>query len=199
MLLGPSPGDAAIFYQKHMTHHMLAGIGTTWMAACCNVFLIRRPDDVIASYHEKRSDISLDDIGVVRQAELFDQEADRLGRAPTVVDSSDILAAPANMLRALCTAIGIPFSETMLSWPKGRRASDGVWAPAWYNQVEESTGFIARSKSDPPRLPPALAALADKARPFYERLRRWKLSKGDLNDGCADFDYAWRRAEPVEV
>jgi hypothetical protein len=29
----------------------------------------------------------------------------------------------------------------MLSWPKGGRESDGVWAPYWYSSVYESTGF----------------------------------------------------------
>ncbi len=176
MLLGPVPGGAPVFYQKHMTHHILPEFGTAWMAACCNVFLIRRPDEVVASYTEKRGEIALADIGVVRQAELFDREADRLGRAPAVIDSSDVAAAPAPLLRALCAAIGIAFSEKMLAWPKGKRASDGVWAPAWYDQVEQSTGFVAKAKSAPPSLPPALAAIADAAYPHYEKLARWKIT-----------------------
>lgn len=175
MLLGPSPEDAPIFYQKHMTHHMLPEIGTGWMSACCNVFLIRQPDYVVASYREKRGDISLSDIGVVRQVELFDQESDRLGRNPPVIDSADIAEAPEAMLTALCAAIGIPFSRQMLSWPKGPRASDGAWAPAWYDQVEQSTGFVRKAKGEPPNLPSDLAAIAEQARPYYERLARWKL------------------------
>jgi hypothetical protein len=175
-LLGPSPGGAPIFYQKHMTHHMLPEFDTAWMAACQNVFLIRRPDDVVSSYIEKRGAISLIDIGIVRQAELFEVEADRLGRAPPVIDSADISAAPEPMLRALCAAIGIPFSDRMLSWPSGRRKSDGVWAPAWYDQVEQSTGFIPKAKSAPPSLPADLAAIARQARPYYDRLARWKMS-----------------------
>jgi hypothetical protein len=178
MLLGPSPDGAPIFYQKHMTHHMLPEFDTAWMAACRSVFLIRRPDDVVASYSEKRGEISLIDIGIVRQAELFEQEADRLGRAPPVIDSADISAAPEVMLRALCSAIGIPFSDRMLSWPKGRRASDGVWAPAWYDQVEQSTGFIAKAKSGPPSLPSDLATIAEQARPYFEHLSRWKIAAG---------------------
>jgi hypothetical protein len=175
MLLGPSPDGAPIFYQKHMTHHMLPEFETGWMEACRNVFLIRRPHDVVASYVEKHSAISLVDIGVVRQAELFEQEAERLGRAPPVIDSADISAAPEPMLRGLCAAIGIPFSERMLSWPKGRRKSDGVWAPAWYDQVEQSTGFIPRARGVPPRLPKDLAAIAEQAHPYFERLARWKI------------------------
>jgi hypothetical protein len=173
MLTGPC--SAPVFYQKHMTHHMLPQIGMSWMAACTNVFLIRRPDDVVASYREKHDEVSLEAIGIVRQEELFDQEADRLGRAPAVIDSADVSAAPEPMLRALCAAVGIPFMTRMLSWPKGRRASDGVWAPAWYDQVEQSTGFVTKAKSEPPDLPADLRKIADAALPHYERLARWKL------------------------
>ncbi|MEI9988657.1 MAG: hypothetical protein WDM86_01355 [Rhizomicrobium sp.] len=174
-LLGPSPHGAPIFYQKHMTHHMLPEIGTGWMSACCNVFLIRRPDDVVASYKDKRGEATLSDIGIVRQAELFDAEADRLGHAPIVIDASDISAAPEFQLKALCSAIGIAFSAKMLHWPEGRRGSDGVWAPAWYDQVERSTGFVSRQGTTPQKLSPALAAVADAAYPYYERLARWKI------------------------
>ena len=58
ILLGPAPNGRAIFYQKHMTHHMLPDIGTDWMARCTNVFLIRRPEEVVASYDVKRGEAS---------------------------------------------------------------------------------------------------------------------------------------------
>ena len=176
MLTGPAPGGAPIFYQKHMTHHMTPDVGLDWMAACENVFLIRRPADVIASYTVKREAPVLADIGVVRQAELFDREAQRLGRAPTVIDSADVAADPRGMLTALCAALDIPFTDAMLSWPVGPRASDGVWAPAWYDQVERSTGFMVRPRAGPPTLPPASQAVADAAQPYYETLSRWALS-----------------------
>lgn len=175
-ILGPSPDGKAIFYQKHMTHHMLPAFGTAWMAECCNVFMIRRPDEVVASFHAKHGELSLSDIGVVRQAELFEQEADRLGRAPLVIDAADVSAAPEATLRALCTALGIGFSDRMLHWPKGRRASDGVWAPVWYDQVERSTGFVAKVAGTPPALPAELMAIVEAAQPYYERLRRLKIT-----------------------
>jgi hypothetical protein len=84
-LLGPVPGGAAIFYQKHMTHHMINGIDLEWMSACTNVFLIRAPVLVVASYARKRSEANLADLGFERQAALFDREADRLGKAPLVI------------------------------------------------------------------------------------------------------------------
>jgi hypothetical protein len=174
-LLGPSPGGAPIFYQKHMTHHMLPEIGADWMPACRNAFLVRRPDEIVASYREKRGEITLDDIGVVRQADLFDREADRLGHAPPVIDGADVASAPRATLSALCAALDIPFNDAMLSWRKGRRASDGVWAPAWYDRVEASTGFVAAPKSSAPVLDGEARRIADAALPYYERLARWKL------------------------
>jgi hypothetical protein len=174
-MAGPAPGGAAVFYQKHMTHHMLPDFGLDWMGSCVNVFLIRRPEEVVASYLEKRGEITLEDIGVVRQAELFDREADRLGRAPVVIDSGDVAADPRATLCALSEAVGIGFTDAMLAWPAGRRASDGVWAPAWYDQVERSTGFVTRPPAGPPMLAGDAASVARAARPYYERLARWKI------------------------
>ncbi|TAJ72918.1 MAG: HAD family hydrolase [Phenylobacterium sp.] len=165
-----------VVYEKHMTHHMLPGFGLAWAATRANAFLIRDPAEVLASYTVKRAEVTLDDIGVVRQRELFDREADRLGRAPPVVRGADVLADPRGMLSALCMALGIPFDEAMLRWPAGLRDSDGVWAPAWYDAVERSTGFEAPRERAAPALGDDLRRIADEARPHYEALLKHSLS-----------------------
>jgi hypothetical protein len=175
-LLGPAPEGKAVFYQKHMTHHMLADFGRDWIGQVRNAFLIRDPAAVLASYVQKRTEVTLADIGIVQQRELFDREADRIGKAPPVVEGVDVLAHPASTLRLLCTALGIDYTDAMLHWPPGRRASDGVWAPAWYDAVEKSTGF------DPPRtvmdaagLPDDLQRIAAAAVPHYEAMAAYRL------------------------
>ena len=90
-MAGPVPRGRAVFYQKHMTHHMLPDFGLDWTGACANAFLIRDPARVLASYVKKRDRPTLADIGVERQAELFDREADRLGHAPPVIEGIDVL------------------------------------------------------------------------------------------------------------
>jgi Sulfotransferase domain len=176
-ILGPVPEGRAIFYQKHMTHHMLPEFGRDWIAQCRNAFLIRAPADVLASYVEKRSEVTLEDIGFVQQREIFEREADRLGRAPPVIDAADVLGNPRSTLSALCGALDIPFTERMLSWPPGRRATDGAWAPAWYDAVERSTGFAPPRPQVPPEsLREDLKPLAEAARPHYERLRAYRLT-----------------------
>jgi hypothetical protein len=180
-LVGPVPDGRGVFYQKHMTHHMLPEIGRDWTARVRNAFLIRAPEDVLLSYAEVRGQATLEDIGVPQQLELFEREADRLGHAPPVIDSYDVLKDPRGVLGALCKAVGIAFSDRMLSWPAGRRASDGVWAPAWYAAVERSTGFSApRERARVEDLPDDLRRVADAARLAYSRLTQFRLNASTI-------------------
>lgn len=174
----PEPGkrDAAIWYQKHMTHHMLPDFGLDWAGGFRHAFLIRNPVRVLASYVAKREEVALSDIGLVRQVELFDRLAQQTGAPPPVIDSDDILRDPEAMLRSLSAALAIPFDPAMLHWPKGRRASDGVWAPAWYASVEQSTGFAVQSGAALPSLPEHLQHIADAALPYYARLAAYRIS-----------------------
>jgi len=175
-ILGSVPGGRPIWYQKHMTHHMVEGFPRDWIAGMRNAFLIRAPEDVLLSYTQKRENVTLDDIGFVSQRELFERESDRLGRPPPVLHADDVLEDPRGTLSALCTALGIPFSEKMLAWPAGRRATDGAWAPVWYASVERSTGFAApRKPATRDQLPARLQAIADAARPHYQRLAAFRL------------------------
>lgn len=165
----PAPDGQPLFYQKHMTLHMLPGIDRGFMRRCQNVFLIRHPARVVASYAKKREGPTLADIGFTQQADLFDEVAGWQGEPPVVIDSADIRANPKAALTALCTALGIPFTEAMLHWPAGGHASDGIWAAHWYGAVHRSTGF-----EDPegplPDLPEDYARLVEQALPHYERL-----------------------------
>lgn len=177
VLLGPVPEGRQVFYQKHMTHHMVPGFGRDWIVEMRNAFLIRAPEDVLLSYTQKREDVTLDDIGFVSQSELFDREAQRLGHAPPVIHADDVLSDPRTTLSKLCDALGIPFSDAMLSWPAGKRSTDGVWAPVWYSSVERSTGFTSPPKKEM-RAPLAghLQRIADAARPHYERLAAFRIA-----------------------
>src|SRR5438128_1111642 len=49
-LTGPVPDGRAIYFQKHMTHHLLPHIERAWLGKVSNAFLIRHPTEVIASF-----------------------------------------------------------------------------------------------------------------------------------------------------
>jgi hypothetical protein len=164
----PLPDGRTVHYAKHMTHHVARDMDLTWTLAFRNVLLIRDPAEVVASYVRSRETCEPDDIGLPQQEWLVDRW-DSAGASPPVIDAGAFLRAPEAHLRWLCDWLGIPFSERMLRWPAGPRASDGVWAPHWYAAVWRSTGFepwrprtIELSDHD--------AAVAQACRPVYEAL-----------------------------
>ena len=168
--IGPIPGGAPVYYEKHMTLHMIPAFDRSFMRECVNVFLIRHPARVVASYSRQRASVTLDDIGFAQQAALFDEVAAFAGDIPVVVDSSDIRADPSRVLSKLCAAVGIEYTEQMTRWPPGGHASDGVWAPHWYEAVHRSTGFEG-AEGPLPNLAGAAADLVSRAMPSYERLK----------------------------
>jgi hypothetical protein len=174
-MTGPCPTGAPIWYQKHMAHHMVGPIAHDDLPGLTHAFLIRNPARVVASYAAKRIAVRPDHLGVERQVEYFEREADRLGHAPPVVDSADILADPAAMLERLCEALGIDWDPAMLRWEPGIRETDGVWATHWYDAVARSTGF-GLPDDRPVHLVDEARRVADHCRPFYERLAAHRLS-----------------------
>lgn len=130
-----------VYYQKHMTHHLLDSVNRDWMKDVINCFLIRNPKDMIISYSKIHSDITRDLLGIEQQKEIFDYVQNFTGEVPPVIDSKDVLLDPRGVLTKFCNRIGIDFSEKMLNWPKGSRDTDGIWGKYWYNNVINSTGF----------------------------------------------------------
>ena len=156
---------APVYYQKHMTHHLIPALPRDWIASLTNVLLIRDPAEVVASYTRSRASVVANDIGLIQQVELYDQ----LGGVVPVIDAADFLREPEGYLRWLCAHVGVEFTERMLSWPAGPRDSDGVWAPHWYASVWASTGFEPYRPREVSLTGDALRA-ADESRPHYERL-----------------------------
>lgn len=168
--IGPIPQSQSLFYQKHMTLHMIPTFDRSFLSGLTNVFLIRHPAHVVASYARKREAPTLADLGFVQQAELFDHVATTQGHPPLVFDSATIRANPAQALSGLCNALGIAFTDKMLHWPPGPKPYDGVWAPHWYEAVHRSTGFD-QAEPEPPALSGAYADLAAAAMPAFNQLQ----------------------------
>ena len=174
-LRGPTPDGSTVWYQKQMWHHMVGPIGYDDFGGFTHAFLIREPERMIASYLRKRETADFEGFGMERQAEFFGSEADRLGHAPPVIDANDVLADPQGVLSNLCAALGIPWDPAMLRWERGRRETDGPWAPHWYAAVEASPGFGA-PETGLIDLDDEAKRLAARCQPYYERLAAYRIA-----------------------
>jgi hypothetical protein len=173
-LLGPVPGGKRVFYQKHMTHHLLPAVQRGWLKELTNCFLIREPAEVITSLIKHVPDAELPDTGFPQQAEIFDRVCEWSGRVPPVVDAKDVLNEPRKVLGLLCEAVGVAFDERMLSWAPGLRETDGVWAKYWYKEVETTTS-LRPYKSKGEKVPDHLRGMLEQCEGYYRKLWEHRL------------------------
>ena len=176
--LGPIANDAPHAYQKHMTHHMLPSFPMDWIAKVANVFLIRHPARVVASYSVKRENPQANDLGYQAQLDILNK-VEALGQRPLVLDSADIRRNPSGLLKILLEELGFEDagarSRQMIHWEEGGIPEDGPWAPHWYGAVHRSTGFSGE-EGTLPNLTGDAKQLADGLMPIYEALAAKKLT-----------------------
>ncbi|MFM5917308.1 MAG: HAD family hydrolase [Novosphingobium sp.] len=167
---GAAPGGKAVWYQKHMPHHMEGPVSIADFPGHVHAFLIREPERVIASYGVKRGAAKFEDLGYDRLLEYFEWAVAK-GMDPPVVDTTAFLADPVGKLERLCQRLGIAWDPAMLQWPAGIHPEDGIWASHWYDKVAASTGF-GGAPGPAPVLSGKAAELADRCRPYYDAMRR---------------------------
>ncbi len=175
-LTGPIPNGIRIHYQKHMAHHLLPEIDRGWLRQLMHGLLIRHPTEMLTSLAKFLPTPRLSDTGLPQQLEILQLIETTTGRAPPIIDARDVLENPRRMLELLCAEFGVEFSDSMLSWPSGRRSTDGIWAKYWYAAVENSTGFEPyRPKPEP--VPEQLKGLLEECMQYYEPLYTQRLGR----------------------
>ncbi len=165
LILGEHPKPVAFF--KHMAHHLF-NLDLAFLSKTVNVLLTRDPVDMLPSFAEQIETPSLGDVGYKSHLELLNY-LQSIGQNPPILDSKQVLHNPRKVLSELCERIGIPFSESVLSWTAGARPEDGCWAQYWYKSVHQSTGFGKyRPKSE--SFPESLKPLLNECQPYYQQL-----------------------------
>ena len=130
---------------------------------------------MVASYSKTRPDLTPGDLGFEQQHRLFNHVREYIDSNPLVIRAIDVLQNPGKTLNAICNKCDIQFSSSMLSWPAGKRDSDGVWAPHWYHNVEKSCEFSAPVERDI-KLDAMQQTIAEQCEPFYSALREHALA-----------------------
>jgi hypothetical protein len=173
-LTGPVPGGKRIWYQKHMTHHLLPTVDRSWLSELTNCFLIREPREVITSLVKHVPNATLEDTGFPQQAEIFELVRRSTGEVPPTLDARDILNDPRRVLGLLCERLNVDFTNAMLSWPAGLRDTDGIWAKHWYKEVETTTSFKPYKPKDEP-IADSMRDVLAACESFYEQLYPHRL------------------------
>ncbi len=167
------PDNKKIFYQKHMTHHIIKNTKLTWINKGHNCFLIRHPAKVINSYIKKNKLSNINDIGFKKQYEIFNKIKKNKFKY-VVINADNILINPNKTIKKLCKKLNINFSQRMLHWRKGKRNTDGIWSKVWYKNVEASTTF-SKYKNENLSVPKKYFKIYIEALKYYEKMNEYTI------------------------
>jgi Sulfotransferase domain len=147
-----------------------------FLAAARHAFLIRRPDEIAASWFALEQDMRILDTGLRLLHDLFVAVQNARGHPPVVIDSQDLVDSPAATMAAYCAAVELPFIADALHWQPGQR-SEWARSSRWHEDAAASSGFEAPARRDRHGLAthPDVARFAEHHTPFYEELCRYRL------------------------
>jgi hypothetical protein len=146
------------------------------LAEARHAFLIRRPEEIAASWYALYPDLRMEHIGLEALYELHSAVHFAGGHPPVVIDSDDLVARPEATMAAYCSAVNLPFVRDALTWTPGDRPE---WrrSARWHADVAASSGFEGRERSYACTVENSeeLAQLAFHHLPFYEWLHAQRL------------------------
>ncbi|MGQ0825935.1 MAG: sulfotransferase family protein [Actinomycetota bacterium] len=150
-----------------------------FLSETTHTFLIRRPEEITASFYALRPDMRREEVGLEQLFELYEAARAYSAHPPIVVESDDLVDRPMETMTAYCGAVGIPFVPEALRWSAGVREE---WrrSARWHVDVSETSGLGRRTRSYQATAEntPVLAAFSAHHRPFYERLQAVRLVVG---------------------
>ncbi|HZM81190.1 MAG TPA: hypothetical protein VFC19_36150 [Candidatus Limnocylindrales bacterium] len=136
-----------------------------------HTFLIRRPAEIAVSFLAIKPDMVVQEVGLRMLHEIYCRVRDLSGEKPVVVDSDDLVSAPAETMAAYCAAVGLPFLPQALHWAPGSRRE---WSRTdrWHERVNQTTGIVATESRPNPELAsdPRVREFAAHHEPFYQEL-----------------------------
>ncbi len=140
-----------------------------------STFLIRDPRKSISSYYRLDPELTCEEVGLESQYRQFEFTMELTGEIPLVVDASDLVAHTERLMRAYCRAVGIPFLEHSLNWSE-ELPKEWTHVAGWHADLTTSAGIRDRKKTDVDfQTLPKLRKLYDHHRPYYDKLRRYRM------------------------
>jgi hypothetical protein len=169
--------NVSVFLKDTTDHHLRDVLaGRRFLAEARHAFLIRRPEEIAASYHALFPAMSINAIGLEKLCELQAAVRDAGGNPSVVIDSDDLVARPEATMAAYCAAVGLPFIPRALAWEAGER-SEWRRSARWHADASASSGFGRHERVYPHTVENSaeLARFAAHHRPFYEQLYAQRL------------------------
>jgi len=171
--------DRPVFI-KDFPHYVSHLWDEDFLSHFTHAFLIRDPALTITSMHDKWPDFHEGEVGFPEQRALFDLLSALNGAPPPVFDSDDLLENPHDMVARFCSAVGIDFMESALSWEPGADTDQYSWwdGGSFHQNLRESTGLKKQKRRyvNLNDTPDRVQQVYRRMKPHYDRLYKHRLT-----------------------
>ena len=148
-----------------------------FLARTTHSFLVRRPDEIAASFYALKPDMECQEVGVENLWNAYTRISEHSPAPLPIVDADDLIADPVNTMVLYCRAVGIPFKRESLTWTAGHR-TEWRLTDRWHESIAQSTQFLKQATVYEATITntPRLAQFSAHHWEFYERLRAHRIN-----------------------
>jgi hypothetical protein len=165
-------------FSKDFPHYIEHAWTDLFLGQFNHSFLIRDPAKVVTSMFKHWPDFVLKEIAIVEQRALFDRLADKLGKAPPLIDSDDLLEDPAGIVEAWCNSMSIEFIPEALNWKPGDRTEVSWYdGGSWHGNLANSDGLKPQPRKyiDISQAPDRVQEIYETVLPHYQHMHQFRL------------------------
>lgn len=172
-ILKKGTGNQHVFV-KDMAYHCLEHLtnDTDWLCDARHVFLVREPEDAIASHYAINPNVTSEEIGFESLCKLYELVESIAPENLLVVSSEDLKIRTERVMEKVCDYCQVPYLPNALNWRKPPPKEWKSWE-AWHQDASQSRKINNRKKlySDTVYNTPLLKQYLDEHMPYYNRLK----------------------------
>jgi len=168
--------ENSIVVFKEMAFQALPYINDDFLADITHTFIIRNPQEVIASWYKVDQYPTDWEFGFTALQEMWNNVTQKLNCSPLLVEAGNFRKHPEKVLKHYCQFINVEFNPKMLDWSHGRSPE---WLPRkqqlnryqnWHTTVDNSKGILPPPNDVKLQIRNEDQDMVDKAISIYEKL-----------------------------
>lgn len=160
-------------FVKDHAYQVLPYVNRQFFASLTNTFIIRDPQEVIASWYRVEEYPTEEEFGFTAIDKTWQIVVEELGEKPIVVEANRFRSQPEKTLQLYCENIGVKFEPKMLNWQNGKLQNwnkrEAQFHAKWHSTLNDSKGIL------PPiqeivKIRPQEQEIVAKAMKIYEKM-----------------------------
>ena len=169
---------SSLVFVKDHAYQVLPYVDRHFFSSLTNTFIIREPQEVIASWYRVKEYPTEEEFGFTAIEKTWQIVVEELGQKPIVVEANSFRSQPEKTLQLYCKNIGVEFEPKMLNWHNGKLQNwndrEAQFHGKWHSTLDRSQGIIPPIK-EIVEIRPQEKEIVARATKIYQKLYEYAL------------------------